>query len=102
MQSPGSRVCSPWCWHAAWYCPACASFAATPSFTIAAANVTMPSGGNDASSQFTLTSVNGYAGQVRVGCAYSGGMMGAKVPTCGIYINPVFAWQPNSTRDRQL
>src|SRR5947207_4960865 len=60
-----------------------------PTLTGAAASVTMPSGGNGTSSQFTLTSVNGYAGQVRVDCAYSGGIMGAKVPLCGIYVNPV-------------
>jgi hypothetical protein len=59
------------------------AFAATPSSTIAAADVTMPSGGNIASSQFGLTSVNGYAGQVRVDCAYSGGAMGAKVRAAG-------------------
>lgn len=79
-------------------CPGMASFAATaPSFTIAATSVTMPSGGNLASSPFTLTSVNSYAGQVLVSCAYAGGNMGAKVPTCGIYTNPTFAVGANQT-----
>jgi hypothetical protein len=64
--------------------------ASAPSFTIAATNVTMPSGGNFASSKFTLTSVNSYAGQIRVSCAYSGSEMGARVPSCGIYTNPTF------------
>ena len=77
-------------------CPGMASFAAAaPSFTIAATNVTMPSGGNFASSPFTLTSVNSYAGQVLVSCAYTGGTMGARVPTCGIYTNPTFALGAN-------
>jgi hypothetical protein len=64
--------------------------APAPSFTIAATNVTMSSGGNLASSKFTLTSLNSYAGQIRVSCAYSGGEMGARVPSCGIYTNPTF------------
>jgi hypothetical protein len=73
-----------------------ATFAATaPGFTIAATNVTMPSGGSIASSPFTLTSVNSYAGQVSVSCAYTGGNMGARVPTCGIYTNPTFALGAN-------
>ncbi len=41
--------------------------AATPSFTIAASNVTVPGQGS-ASGQFTLTSVNGFTGQVGVTC----------------------------------
>ena len=64
--------------------------APAPLFTIAATDVTMPSGGNLASSKFTLTSLNSYAGQIRIGCAYSGGQMGDKVPSCGIYTNPTF------------
>jgi hypothetical protein len=68
-----------------------------PSFTVAATNVTMPSGGNVTSSPFTLTSVNRYAGQVLVSCAYAGGNMGARVPTCGIYTNPMFALGANQT-----
>ena len=79
-------------------CPAMASLAATaPSFTVAATNVTMPSGGNVTSSPFTLTSVNSYAGQVLVSCGYAGGNMGARVPTCGIYTNPMFALGANQT-----
>ena len=70
---------------------------AAPTFTIAATNVTMPSGGNLANSQFTLTSVSGYAGQLRVDCTYSGSAMGAKVPTCGIYVNPVSTLAANQT-----
>jgi hypothetical protein len=78
--------------------PGLTSLAApAPSFTIAATNVTMPSGGSFASSPFTLTSVNSYAGQVLVSCAYTGGNMGARVPTCGIYTNPNFALGANQT-----
>ncbi len=62
--------------------------AATPAFTISATNVTLPADGSAASSPFTLTSVNGYSGQVRVDCSYAGSTMGAKVPSCGIYVNP--------------
>jgi hypothetical protein len=69
--------------------------AAAPSFTLTATNVTMPSGGNLASSKFTLTSLNGYAGQVRVSCGYSGSDMGARVPSCGIYTNPTFNLSAN-------
>src|ERR1700758_1751487 len=102
MQSPGSL---------GWFrlfVVCCAGFsvgpalAATPSFTIAAADVTMPSGGNIASSPFTLTSVNGYAGQVRVDCAYSGGAMGARVPSCGIFVNPTHMLTANQTVNGSL
>jgi len=102
MQSPGSLG-----W-VSLFVVCCSAFsgvpalAATPSFTIAAADVTMPSGGNIASSQFTLTSVNGYAGQVRVDCAYSGGAMGAKVPGCGIFVNPTHALTANQTVNGSL
>ncbi len=71
--------------------------AATPTFTITAANVTMPSGSKGASTPFALTSVNGYSGQVRVDCAYSGSSMGAKVPSCGIYVNPQHNLGANQT-----
>jgi len=102
MQSPGSLGL------ASLLVVCCAGFsgvsalAATPTFTIAAADVTMPSGGNIASSQFTLTSVNGYAGQVRVDCAYSGGAMGAKVPGCGIFVNPMHTLTANQTVNGSL
>ena len=74
-----------------------AVIAATPSFNITATNVTIPGGGNPASSPFTLTSIGGYSGQVTVDCAYSGGVMGAKVPSCGIYINPLHNLGANQT-----
>jgi hypothetical protein len=69
----------------------------TPSFTVTAANVMMPSNGSFASSKFTLASVNSYSGQLLVSCAYSGGEMGARVPTCGIYVNPMFTLGANQT-----
>lgn len=59
--------------------------AATPSFTITATNVTLSSSTSSGagSSSFTLTSVNGYAGQVRVGCQPPIPPAGVKVPYCG-------------------
>jgi hypothetical protein len=102
MQSPGSLGL------ASLFVVCCSAFfgipalAAAPTFTVAAADVTMPSGGNIASSQFTLTSVNGYAGQVRVDCAYSGGAMGAKVPNCGIFVNPTHTLTANQTVNGSL
>lgn len=74
-----------------------AAAAPAPTFTITATNVTMPSGGNAGSSQFTLTSVNGYSGKLTVNCGYSGGNMGAKVPTCGIYTAPLYTLGANQT-----
>jgi hypothetical protein len=97
MQSPGSRILFPLVLACGAGLSAAQAVAAAPTFTIAAANVTLPSGKNLGSSQFTLTSVNGYAGQVRVACAYAGGMMGAKVPACGIYVNPVSTLAANKS-----
>jgi len=59
--------------------------AATPSFTITATNVTMSSSSSSGvgSSSFTLASVNGYAGQVQVGCVPPTPQAGAKLPYCG-------------------
>jgi hypothetical protein len=97
MQLPGSRILFPVVLACSAGLSAVHALGATPTFTIAAANVTLPSGGNDASSQFTLTSVDGYVGQVRVDCGYSGGMMGAKVPACGIFVNPVSTLAANKS-----
>ncbi len=71
--------------------------AATPSFTVAATNVTMPGGGNPGTSQFTLASVNGYSGKLVVNSQYSGGDMNAKPPNCGIHTAPLFTLNSNST-----
>ncbi len=61
--------------------------AATPpsSFTIAATNVTMSSSiaTGTGSSTFTLTSVNGYAGSIRVSCNIPTPIAGVSVPYCG-------------------
>ena len=57
----------------------------------------MPSGENLASCKFAITSLNSYAGQIRVSCAYAGAEMGAKVPSCGIYTNPTFNLAANQT-----
>ena len=62
---------------------------AAPAFTITAADITMPSNGSAGASPFTVTSLGGFAGQVRVDCADSGAALAAKVPTCGIFVNPV-------------
>jgi hypothetical protein len=59
--------------------------AATPSFTIAATNVTMSSATatGAGTSTFTLTSVNGYAGTIAFHCGPASASAGAKVPICG-------------------
>jgi hypothetical protein len=60
------------------------ALAATPSFTITATNVAVSSSTSSGvgSSTFTLTSVNGYAGSVRVSCAPPTPPVGIKVPYC--------------------
>jgi hypothetical protein len=60
------------------------ALAATPSFTITATNVAVSSSSSSGvgSSTFTLTSVNGYAGSVRVTCALPTPPAGVKVPYC--------------------
>jgi hypothetical protein len=61
------------------------ALAATPSFTITATSVTMSSNTSSGtgSTTFTLTSVDGYAGSVRVGCDAPTPPAGVKVPYCG-------------------
>ncbi len=71
--------------------------AVTSSFTITATNVTMPGGGNPGTSNFTLTSVNGYSGKLVVISNYSGGDMNAKPPNCGIHTAPLFVLNANGT-----
>jgi hypothetical protein len=58
--------------------------APTPAFTITANNVTMSSSGSSGSgsSSFTLTSVNGYAGTVEVGCVPPTPPAGVNVSIC--------------------
>ena len=63
--------------------------AATPSFTISATNVTMPSSG-DGSIPFVLTSVDGYIGTVAVQCPEVNAPAGARIPYCGG--GPAFAF----------
>lgn len=97
MQSPGSHlsiVCALLCGA---LCCVDAVAAASPGFTLTAANTTMPANGAVASSPFTLASVNGYAGQVRIGCSYSGSAMRARVPSCAIFVNPVSTLAPNQS-----
>lgn len=64
------------------------ALAATPSFTIWASNVTMPSSGTG-SIPFTLTSVNGYSGTVMVHCDDYNAPEGAKLPICGGSVAPL-------------
>lgn len=63
------------------------ALAATPGFTITATNATMSSSGSSGtgSTTFTLSSVNGYTGSVRVGCVEPNPPAGAKLPYCGSY-----------------
>jgi hypothetical protein len=60
------------------------ALAVTPSFTITATSATLSSSTSSGvgSSSFTLTSVNGYTGSVRVGCDPPNPPAGAKVPYC--------------------
>jgi hypothetical protein len=58
------------------------TFAATPGFSIKAANTTLTAEGTG-STTFTLTSLNGYTGQVVVTCDDANPPAGAKLPYCG-------------------
>lgn len=69
LLAAGSRLCS-----AQTATPA-------PSFTISASNVTIPSSGS-VPIPFTLTSVNGYAGQIAVNCSAPTEAAGVKIPVC--------------------
>jgi hypothetical protein len=75
--------------------------AATPSFTISATNVTMPSSGNG-SIPFVLTSVDGYVGTVAVQCPEVNAPARARIPDCGG--GPLFAFDltANETVDGNL
>lgn len=53
--------------------------AATPSFTISASNITMPSSGTS-SIPFTLTSVNGFAGSIAIGVTPPNPPAGTRLP----------------------
>jgi hypothetical protein len=55
---------------------------ASPSFTISATNITMST--SDASIPFTLTSIDGYAGSVTVGCKPPNVSAGVYLPYCGL------------------
>jgi hypothetical protein len=59
----------------------CGAQTATPHFTIAASNVTMPSSGTG-TIPFTLTSVDGFAGSVIVECADPTVAAGVQIPNC--------------------
>lgn len=61
------------------------ALAATPFFTITATNVMMSSSSSSGtgSSSFTLTSVNGYTGQIHIGCNSPTPPEEVKVPFCG-------------------
>jgi hypothetical protein len=73
------------------------AFAApAPTFTITATNVTFPSQKSGSASQYTITSLNGYAGNLLVGCAFAGGAMVSKIPECGGFtaaLHPIAAGQ---------
>lgn len=91
MQFPGLRV--------VFLCAAvlCAvpSNAATPDFTIAATNVTMPGNGNPGTSRFTLVSVDGYSGRLLVNSEFIGNEMNAKPPNCGVRTAPLYTLSAN-------
>jgi hypothetical protein len=75
--------------------------AATPSFTISATSVTMPSSG-DGSIPFVLTSVDGYAGTVAVQCPEVNAPPRAKIPNCGGGPLIAFDLTANKTVDGSL
>jgi hypothetical protein len=67
---PAAFICAP-------------ALAATPEFTITATNVTMPaSSTGTATSQLTLTSLNGYTGTVTIQCGPVNYRPGMKLPYC--------------------
>jgi len=65
---------------------------ATPSFTIAASDATMPTSGAGAI-PFTLTSVNGFAGTVGVSCGPANPPTGSILPQCN-YTGSAIATPP--------
>jgi hypothetical protein len=69
-----------------WFCASVSGQASIPaptaSFTISASNITMPATGAGLIS-FTLTSVNGFAGAIRVTCTPPIPSAGVREPTCG-------------------
>lgn len=69
----------------------------TPSFTLAAGNITMPSSGNGLI-PFTLTSVNGFVGSVHVGCTTPDAPAGVTEPVCdGEPVSPPTVLAANAT-----
>jgi hypothetical protein len=97
MQSPGSGVLRPLLMACGVAVSTVPALAATPTFTVVATNVTLPANGNAGTSQFTLTSVNGYSGRLVVSSEYSGGDMNAKPPNGGIHTAPLYTLKANST-----
>ena len=61
---------------------ASASSTPAPAFALSATSVTMPPAG-DTSLPYTLTSLNGYSGDVAVACTAVNAPAKAKVPACG-------------------
>jgi hypothetical protein len=71
--------------------PGAQALPVTPDFTIAATNVTMSSSTSSGvgSSSYTLTSVNGYTGSVRIGCNPPTPPAGVNEPGCtGVPVLP--------------
>jgi hypothetical protein len=77
------------------------ALAATPSFTFAATNVTMPNNTSSGvgSSSFTLTSVNGFAGTVGINCSAPTPPAGVTVPVCDL---GALAYQPYTLAANQV
>jgi hypothetical protein len=74
------------------------ALAATPAYTFTATNVTMSSSSSSGtgSSSFTLTSVNGYTGTVRLGCNWPTPPPGVVVPLCiGSAVLPTYPLTAN-------
>jgi hypothetical protein len=61
---------------------------ATPSFTLSASSTTLPTSGQGAIA-FTITSVNGFAGMVAVGCGPTNPPTGSVLPQCNYAGSPI-------------
>lgn len=79
-----------------WFAGLIPPAASAQSFTIAATNVVMPLSGMG-SSQFTLTSINGYTGTIVLNCQPTNPSAGAKLPICSGYTAPAYQLEANAT-----
>ena len=67
------------------------------SFTVAATDVLLATSNSSGTSNFTLTSVGGYAGTVLITCSYAGPPTDTHLPTCGGGAIRVYRLQANQS-----